>query len=327
MARLEAAGSAALSVGVAIAPCDTTGVIATGGFELRGTDDDETRILVHTQLGYSIAIPGHPRLLRAAGDGPSRDVVVKMVDAPIELGLRMDEVPTKITPDHLATALLTSYAQMRARDPAAVASQVLSGKMLPLGAATGTCASYKVVGNIDDAMEFIAITLKPARNEIVHAVHMTVRYRISETTPFAWSNLRSLLLRHQSWEPGRPARASVWPATSAFLKLSPLFELTDEAKVEAKAKADDVGEIDRATVNQLADLLLDSTNENWPPIDPWSDELTHDIAIKIAMCVGTRVAEVLLRDTPQINSVHDFRGWLWECYWGVGNRAQLRKRN
>ena len=300
---------------------------ATGGFELRGTDDDETRILVHTQLGCSIAIPGHPHLVGVTGDGPSRDIVVKMSDAPIELGFRMDELPTKITPNNLAPALLTSYAQMRARDPATVASQVLSGKMLPAGAETGMCASYKVIGAIDDAMEFVAITLKPARNEIVHALHMTVRYRISETTPFAWSNLRSLLLHHQSWQPGRLARAPVWPATSAFLKLSPLFELTDEAKAEARDKAENVGEIDRATVNQLADLLLESTNQNSPPIDPWFDGLTHDIAIKIAMCVGTRVAELLLRDTPQIKSVHDFRGWLWECYWAVGNRAELRKRN
>lgn len=300
---------------------------STGGFELQGADGDETRLLVHTQQGYSIAIPGRPHVIAATGDGPSYDVVLKMADAPIELGFRMDEVPTKIRPEMLVPALLMTYVQMRARDPLVVPTNQLWGKTLCRGIDNGMRANYELPGPVEDAMEFIAINVKPDGDEMVRAVHLTARYRKSETTPFAWSNLRAALLYHQSWIPGRLAPTPVWPATSVFTKLSARFELTEGAMAEAVAKAEVLPDIELARVNQLADVLLELSNQGVPPINPWEPGLTDDIAYKIESCVPPSVSEVLLRNSAQLESMHDVRGFLWQCYWAVGNRAELLRRN
>ena len=300
---------------------------STGGFELQGSDGDETRLLVHPTLGYSIAVPGRPHLIRATGDGPAYDAVLKMSDAPIELGFRMDEVPTKITPEKLVPGLLMSYAQMRARDPLAVQTSQLWGKTLCRGIDTGMRANYDLVGDVEDAMEFLAINVKPEGDELVRALHLTARYRKSETTPFAWSNLRAALLYHQSWIPGRLAPTPVWPAASVFTKLSARFELTEGAMAEAVAKAEVLPDIELDRVNRLADVLLELSNQGVPPINPWEPGLTDDIAYKIESCVPPSVSTVLLRNSAQLESMHDVRGFLWQCYWAVGNRAELLRRN
>lgn len=33
-----------------------------------------------------------------------------------------------------------------------------------------------------------------------------------------------------------------------------------------------------------------------------------------------------MRNSAQIESMHDLRGFLWQCYWAVGNRAELLRR-
>jgi hypothetical protein len=56
-----------------------------GGFELLGTDDDETRMLVHHGSGYAVAIPGHPRASAAHLGAPAADIVIALADKPVEL--------------------------------------------------------------------------------------------------------------------------------------------------------------------------------------------------------------------------------------------------
>lgn len=171
-----------------------------GAFELLGKSDEETRLLLHT-TGYAIAVPGHPEPIASSGESPRYDIVLQMQDAPVELGFRMDEVPTEIEPRELVPALFTSYAAMRAREGSAPDPSWLQGRPLPDGATSGMYASYPLRGDAHDAMEFLAIVVKRTSRAAYLAMHMTVRYRRGELTPFGWSNLRAALLLHHSWDP------------------------------------------------------------------------------------------------------------------------------
>jgi len=117
----------------------------------------------------------------------------------------------------------------------------------------------------------------------------------------------------------------LWPATSTIAPPSVKLELSESASRDARAKADEVGNVPPSDVDRLADLLLASANTDDAPtieMHPFLHEMT---ARKVAACVPSRVAEVLLRDIAAVKSMHDFRAWCWQCYWAVGNRAELRR--
>jgi len=39
------------------------------------------------------------------------------------------------------------------------------------------------------------------------------------------------------------------------------------------------------------------------------------------------VAEIWMRNFPELEYMHDFRGWVWQQYWAVMNRADAQKTN
>jgi len=95
---------------------------------------------------------------------------------------------------------------------------------------------------------------------------------------------------------------------------------------EAQAKANDLGTVTRDEVNSIADLLLELANSDEPPTLPWAPFLHQHATTRVAVTVGSRVAEVLCRDINAVASMLDDRGWAWECFWAVGNRAEVRDR-
>lgn len=297
--------------------------ISTGGFELHGAEGDETRLLVHEQLGYSLAIPGRPVIVAPSAAVPTYDVAINLADVPIEFGFRMDEVPTEITAANLLPALISSYASGRAASPDRLDVDWLRGKAAANGGHGAMRANYQLRGDDPMAMEFLAIILKPMPRGF-HALHLTIRYRRGEFTPFAWSNLRWALLFSQSWGPGRLASTALWPEQPVLLQPSAKFELTEHASREARIKAEQVGSVSSAESEQLARVLLEWTNKPAPPIWDCPEDVEMEVSREIVQAVPSRVADVLLRNLGEAKTLHDFRGWLWQCYWAVGNRAEVR---
>lgn len=296
-----------------------------GDFELRGADGDETRLVVHPRLGYALAIPGEPRLVTPTAELPRYDAVLALAGSTVEVGLRMDEVQTAIAPAELAPALALAYATSRSADPSSAKLRVLDRKVLAPGANAGARVSYALRGDVPEAMEFLALTAKAA-GPVVHALHMTVRYRRGETTPFEWASLRSALLSHQSWIPGVLPSATIWPA-STFAAPSVKLVLSAAATAEAQAKAEAVGHVPADEVERIADLLLELAAGDDAPSTPMHT-FVHDIAARrVAACVSSRVADVLLRNIADTATVHDLRAWSWQCFWAIGNRAELRATN
>ncbi len=298
----------------------------SGGFELRGSPDDETRLLAHASLGYVIALPGHPRLVPATTASPKYDAVVQMQDAPFELGFRMDEIPTDFAAKDLLPSLMASYVGSRARTPDRVSLEWVRGRPLPDGASTAMRANYELAGTDPAAMEFLCIVLKNTHKGF-HAMHMTLRYRLGDVSPFAWSNVRAALLAHHSWVPTKPPSTNIWPDRSVFVPRSARFELSEAAMKQAVEKAAEIEGLLPGDSDRLATLLLDWTNKPLPPASPRYDELESEVARSIASCLPARAAEVLMRNFHEVESMHDFRGWLWQQFWAVANRAEIQKTN
>lgn len=294
--------------------------VSSGGFELQGNDGDETRLLMHPGRGYSIALPGRVQVAAAPMQGPRYDIVLKMTDAVVELGFRMDDVPTEILAQNLVPTSAATYAYNRARNPRSVAVKTLMGRTLPRGANRGVYTNYELDSTDDEAMEFLMVVGRNASPGIVHELYVTARFRKSEMTPFAWSNLRPALLNHHSWTPSEPPAMQIWPERCLYAVPSVRFRLTPSALAEAEAKAHDVGHVDEKNIETLADFLIESTNVQLPPADPYD---VSEFMTELASRVPPRLAQVLLRDISSVTTVHDFRGWLWECYCGVGNRDEV----
>lgn len=283
-------------------------------------------MLVHTQLGYSISLAGHPRFVAPPSEGPSYDAVIRMDDAPIELGFRMDEIPTEAEAGDMLPALVASYAMSRARNTDALEPDWIRGRPRPDGCDGAMRVTYELRGEDPAAMEFLAIMVKHARKGM-HALHMTVRYRRGETSPFAWSNLRAALLFHHSWDPTKPPSTKIWPERSVFVPRSVRFELSEGAMRQAEEKAAKISGLLPGDSERLAQVLVDFSNGMYPPTYPRHDELEGEVARAIVACVPSRVAEILMRNFHEVESLHDFRGWLWQQFWAVANRAELAKTN
>jgi hypothetical protein len=294
---------------------------ASGGFELRGREGDETRLLVQTDVGYALAVPGRPRIIAATASGPRYDVLMELDDAPIEIGVRVDDLgATPIDRDAHLASLAMSYVQSRAAAPREDSVNPAGRRGRAPGAEAAVSSNYQLRGDDPQAMEFLLVMLRENA-----ALHLTVRYRRGEFTPFAWGTLRSILLNHQSWKPGTLPSLDVWPSTPHFVKSSIAFELLPSAQAEARAKSACIGEIPRENVDMLADFLLLAAKDDEPPTLPWAPFFNQHARARVAMTAGGDVADVLCRDLDTVDSMHDYRGWAWECYLAVGNRPGARE--
>jgi len=177
------------------------------GFELTGDPNDDTRLLVHSELGYAIAIPGGPRQIAPIGGTHTRCAILEL-DAAVTVVVR-EECTYAMTPfeAHLHREL-ESAAKLRAQQGSAL-ELVHAGRLQPPGANLSMYVSYRARGDADDAMELLSLTLK-GEHPRYQAVYVNVRYRTSELDPLAWENLRTALLGHQTWEPGELPALPVW---------------------------------------------------------------------------------------------------------------------
>lgn len=291
-----------------------------GGFRLHGSHESETRLLVHQAHGYALAVPGHPRFVSHESDFPRYDAVLALANSSIEIGVRIDEMPTTLSSEKLVASLAMAYASARAVDLSDARVGGLDGPLLAPGAEAGVRVNYQLRGPDPDAMEFLVVTAKSV-GASVRALYLTVRYRRGETTPFEWASLRAVLLNHQSWNEIDAVALEVWP-TSAFAAPSIKLQLSPSSDREAQAKAIEVGELTPDEADQLADILLEAATTDDPPTIEMPSFVLDMFTRRVASCVPSRAAEILLRDLSGVRTMHDFRAWCWECYWAVGNRSR-----
>ncbi|NVB83758.1 MAG: hypothetical protein HOV81_35615 [Kofleriaceae bacterium] len=292
-----------------------------GDFELLGSASDETRLLRDRTSGYSVPLPGHPRLEPAVGGSPTYDVIVRLDDVKAEHGFRRDELPTTADPQALAKALVETYATTRAGTTPRI--KPISGSMRPGGVAGGAHAIYRLAEPADDpTMEQLWLLVRPTPTG-VQALYHTTRFRTDDLNHVQWAHLRTSIIDKHHWDPEQPRQAApaIWPASHIAVPSAKL-DLTDDAWVEASAKARDIGPLADEQTDALVDILREIAMTDDPPAFELPSMIIELHTRRIAMCGPTRAAEAMLRNLEQCKTALDLRGWAWQCIWAIGNRDE-----
>lgn len=281
--------------------------------ELLGKDGDETRILVHRESGYSVALVGRPRIAAPPLAGlPRYDVLVALDDVKAEHGFRIDHGETQIAPPALAASFALAYGTNRAKSTPKVhrfPAKVPGGE-------GGAHAIYPLREPAEDPhVEQIAVLVRGP-----WALHHTTRFRTEDLNHVQWAHLRTATLHQHSWEPrANDAPPVVWPP-STMARPSVKLDLTDAAWAEAEAKAKACGHVDAAVIDRLVDLLRGAAMDDHPPSMELPPFVVNHLAGRIRMAVPGTLADVLVRNAGEVKTMFDLRAWAWQCLWAVGNR-------
>lgn len=239
----------------------------------------------------------------------------------MQIGLRLDTLPGGLQPEALTLSLVQAYAMSRAKGP--VRTVPVRGRILTAGADAAACTIYSLPDENDkQQMEFVAVTARRNGGD-VWAVYRTIRYSNEEINPIKWSHFRSAVSDKQDWDPTEPRTSApaLWPAASAFAQLGANLSLLEEAFAEAQAKADDIGPLTNEQVLALLDNLMQVADNDYPPTFEFNSYMSNMVCNRLAMCGPMRAVDVLLRNVAQAQHFHDFRAWIWQNIWAIGNRT------
>ena len=299
---------------------------AADGFELLGAPADETRLLLHRGRGFSLPIPGHASRVAVPAGPPAHDVAVAMADLAVEIGVRIDALPTAAEPAALAASLTQAYALARAAQVRRVAA--LRGRLLGEGFHAGANTIYqrRDTGPAP-LMEHLQVLVR-ADDTTAWAVYVTTRYAAADLDVVRWAHLRSAMAGHERWEPAGPRTVAplLWPAYSEFAELDARLRLLPAAQTEAHRKSRELGPLSEADAAAVVDELISAASGDEPPTAPVSEALIGAYCRRIAPRIPTRAGETLLRNTPAIRTFHDLRAWCWQGIVAVGHRPDQPDR-
>lgn len=286
-----------------------------------GAATDETRLLVHRGHGFSIPIPGRAVQETALPEGPpTYHALVTMTDLPVEIGVRIDELPSEMDPQALAMALTQAYATSRAQDLRRVAA--LRGRLLGQGFHGGANTIY-VIRSADPPtrMEHIEVHTRQDGDKI-WAVYVTTRWAPSEVDVVRWAHLRTALGGQAHWGADAPRTEPprLWPARSRFAELDARLQLVPEAMGDADTMSTELGEISDDDANLTIDMLINTANADDPPTAEVSEALLEAYCRRIAGRAPSQAAERLMRNTPAIATFHDLRAWCWQAIYAISHR-------
>jgi hypothetical protein len=291
------------------------------GFVLLGTPADETRLLVHRGHGFSIPIPGHPVLAASIPPGlPAYDVVVELTDLPVEIGVRIDRMPLGPEPVALAATLTQAYAASRAAELRRVGP--LRGRLLGQGFDGGANTIYaRRDAGPAPQMEHVQVVVHE-EDDATYAVYLTTRYAAADVDVVRWANLRTAMAGTQRWDADDPRTEAprLWPAASAFAELGPRLLLSPAAHAEAQRKSAELGPLTEPQAAALVDVLISTATSDEPPTHDLHPHMLEIYCRQIAACGPTQACEVILRNTPELRTIHDLRAWCWQGIWALGHR-------
>lgn len=281
--------------------------------ELLGNDGDETRILVHRESGWSVALVGRPRLVVADASAlPRYDVIVALDDVNAEHGFRMDHAETQIAPPALAASFALAYGTNRASG----APRVHPFPARVPGGEGGAHAIYPLRESATDPrVEQIVVLVRGP-----WALHHTTRFRTDDLNHIQWAHLRTATLHEHRWEPrDADAPPKIWPASMIALPSAKL-DLTEEGWSEAVAKAKECGHVEADVTDRIVGLFRDFAMSDPAPSAEIPEPMVNLLAGRVRMAIPAPLASVLVRNASEVKTFFDLRAWSWQCVWAVGNR-------
>ncbi|HEY0255699.1 MAG TPA: hypothetical protein VGC41_29420, partial [Kofleriaceae bacterium] len=282
--------------------------------------EDDVRLWVNRAAGYAIALPGAPWVVEGPDGVPRYDAVVQLSDLPLNIGIRIDTIPTQIEPTALVTSLALAYAKNRV--DAAVKGQHVAEGNLPRGAVAGISCTYSLRqadASGPGMMEHLYVAARPAGAN-VEVLYLTARFHVPGVNPFQWRQFRGAIFGQQRWDgsglDGPPPR--LFPdGVIAHPGVSLAF--TDHGMAEASAKAELIARQPEEVVSTLMSTLLGHISEEAPPMMELPHVFSHLIPSRMRQALPEGLAEVLLRNFDEVTTFHDLRAWAWQCVWAVGN--------
>ena len=283
-------------------------------FEILGSDYDETRVVRAPELGYSLALAGHPRVFDGEPDGAKYDIRIALADVPVEHGLRISEMPDQMNPQALAISLATAYRNTRATSP-----DDGTVEALPDAGAfeAGAHVLYTRKGVDPAQTEYVWVAIHRVPTKYLVLYH-TVRFRTADLTMFAWGHLRGSFVDQHVWSEAPRAAPTIWPA-SAITQPSAKLDLTDKAWDEARAKAVELEHVPIANALDLVALLRDEGLAYTSP-NAAVGEAPARLRERITSAAPA-IAHVLLRGLDECRTHHDLRGWIWQSAWLLSAKA------
>jgi hypothetical protein len=283
--------------------------------------------MLETTTGYSVVLPGHPQIAATPGGLPTYDVVVKLRDAPVELGFRIDDVPaTAMEPMAMAHAFALAYAKNRSvQSTRPTLIHPLPPAKRPINTIGGAHAVYGLRDcEADPVMEQVFVLLQPAPSGVWSLTH-TTRFKTAELDVFEWANLRAAVFDQHHWDPEFPRDrpTPVWPPESEIAICGAKLALTPEGWQEAVAKAGLIGQLTGEHAMTLVEALLAFVQTNDPPRNRIHPMLFPLYMQRIAAIGPGNIAEAMLRNIERCLTTHDLRAWAWQCMWAIARQDKL----
>lgn len=286
--------------------------------ELTGAEGDETRVLVHPTNGYSLVVPGRPRLELDPRGMPGYDALVTLGDLPVEIGVQFEELGT-VHPEWTGLKRLSEdYATYRTYSH--VKLEPLEAGLVPAGAEAATSCLYVLREKPRRQMEFL-VTSMDRRGPKPRVVYLTVRFPSEALNPACWANLRAALLAGQRWD-GSPPQVSAWPA-SKLASSDVRLQLQPSAWAEAEAKARGLTALSDEQAHGLISRLMAIASSNDPPTHVLSAEDRTATRATLAAVGPAPAIEVLVRNLDEIETAHDLRAWCWQNLWALIHRKRV----
>ena len=288
-------------------------------FELLGTAEDETRILRDRVSGYSVALVGHPSLAAVPDGTPRYDAVLSLGDVKAEHGFRIDDVPSTMSPQALAVAFATAYANTRAQTPPQVLA--IAEKYLPTGASGGATTQYRLRDHHPSSVEQVWVATKPSPTG-VWALYHTTRVNLDDVNPIKWFPLRSTSMGQHRWNEPETARPPIWPA-SDMAKPGAKLDLTEAEWEEATAKARDLPVLSDAAHAEVVPFFTSVARTDDPPAFELIPKILEIRWGQLSNMLEPVAAQVFLRNLARCRTALDLRAWAWQCVWAIGNRGTV----
>ena len=290
-------------------------------FVLLGNDSDETRLLVERTSGYSAPLPAFPKVSSRLNGLPAWDIAIDHRDVQASYAFKLDVVEDSSTPQVTASSLLASYAQERAREGFVVRPMPVAAPLRSGSSVAGAELLYPSRGSAELFHEHLWLSLRRYDGRIWALTRLT-RYQPSKLYTIKWHHLRTSFSAHHHWDHEHPRTEvpMLWPE-SLITRPAGDLDLTDDAWLEAKAKAADLGTLDSAQIKTLVEILTNVVEEDFPPALRVPEVLSQ-LHVRRIREVGPS-GNVLTRNVSLCETAHDFRGWAWQCAWANMNRGSF----
>jgi hypothetical protein len=284
-------------------------------FELLGSDEDETRLLRATAIGYSIALAGHPRTAPHPEGRAKYDVVIELRDIAVHHGFRIDSVPAQMAPQELAVAFVTAYRNNRA---ATTDTHIVPLPFRPDWLLGGAETIYPLRDVPDPTMEQVYVMLRAAQTGRWALFH-TTWFRNEDVNNLYWAHLRASFVDQHAWDDKpRDTSPQIWPPSAITLPSAKLG-LTEDAWKEAAAKAGELPKLTSEQVLGLAAVIREFAQSSRPPREPVHEMVLDTVRIRLKQHGPQEAVAVLVRNLFDCKTRHDLHGWAWQCTWALGN--------